>query len=209
MVFKLFIYTFPSFFLTYEIQPHISMYQVFDTFIIELILIEDFFLSLNSWHHAWPRFTSLKLHKWMKICLKNHPYIWHWCNIFMKKILNRERCTFILKLNPLELDIMAFFRTLTPWWFCSKSTPFLVMSLNFFANVFMKLKVLPLHMVFNFRHWPLSLVHGPICQLPHNDKLFYLVHTIRRILDFLQLWIITMAWPRTQHVIIALHWNYP
>jgi hypothetical protein len=33
------------------------MYQIFHTFIVKLILIEDFilfFFSLNSWRHAWP-----------------------------------------------------------------------------------------------------------------------------------------------------------
>jgi hypothetical protein len=34
---------------------------------------------------------------------------------------------------------------------------------------------------------------GPICRLPPNNKAKYLVRTIQRILDFLQLWIITMA----------------
>jgi hypothetical protein len=33
----------------------------------------------------------------------------------------------------------------------------------------------------------------PICQLPPNSKVDYLVRTLRCILDFLQLWIITMA----------------
>ncbi len=30
-------------------------------------------------------------------------------------------------------------------------------------------------------------LRGPICRLPPNNKINYLVHTIRRILDFLQL----------------------
>jgi hypothetical protein len=30
-----------------------------------LILIKDFFLSLNSWCPSWLRLTGLKLHKWM------------------------------------------------------------------------------------------------------------------------------------------------
>jgi hypothetical protein len=34
---------------------------------------------------------------------------------------------------------------------------------------------------------------GPIRQLPPNSKVNYLVRTIQRILDFLQLWTITMA----------------
>jgi hypothetical protein len=38
-------------------------------------------------------------------------------------------------------------------------------------------------------HW----LRGPICWLPPNSKADYLVRTIRRILDFLQLWTITMA----------------
>ncbi len=36
-------------------------------------------------------------------------------------------------------------------------------------------------------------LRGPIRRLPPNSKADYLVRTIRRILDFLQLWIITMA----------------
>jgi hypothetical protein len=50
--FRPLLYTFPSFSLTYKLQPCISMHQVFHTFIVELILIEDFFFSLNSGHHA-------------------------------------------------------------------------------------------------------------------------------------------------------------
>jgi hypothetical protein len=49
------------------------MYQVFHTFIVKLILIKDFFFSLNSWHCAWSHFMSLKSHKWMKNHPKNHP----------------------------------------------------------------------------------------------------------------------------------------
>jgi len=36
-------------------------------------------------------------------------------------------------------------------------------------------------------------LHGLIRQLPPNSKVDYLVRTIRRIVDFLQLWTITMA----------------
>ncbi len=36
-------------------------------------------------------------------------------------------------------------------------------------------------------------LRGPICRLPPNSKADYLVRTIRRILDFLQLWTITKA----------------
>ncbi len=38
-------------------------------------------------------------------------------------------------------------------------------------------------------HW----LRGPIRRLPRNSKADYLVRTIRRILDFLQLWTITKA----------------
>jgi hypothetical protein len=38
--------------LTYKLQSCVSRYQVFHTFIAKLILIEDFFLSLNSWCRA-------------------------------------------------------------------------------------------------------------------------------------------------------------
>jgi hypothetical protein len=50
--FRPLLYVFPSFSLTYKLQPRISMYQVFHTFITKLILIEYFFHFLNSWHHA-------------------------------------------------------------------------------------------------------------------------------------------------------------
>jgi hypothetical protein len=36
-------------------------------------------------------------------------------------------------------------------------------------------------------------LRNPICQLPPNSKADYLIRIIRRILDFLQLWTITMA----------------
>jgi hypothetical protein len=36
-------------------------------------------------------------------------------------------------------------------------------------------------------------LRSPICRLPPNSKANYLICTIRRILDFLQLWTITMA----------------
>jgi len=36
-------------------------------------------------------------------------------------------------------------------------------------------------------------LHGPILWLPPNSKVKYLIHTIWHILDFLQLWIITMG----------------
>jgi hypothetical protein len=38
-------YAFLSFSLTYKLQPRILMYQIFHTFIVELILIEDFSFS--------------------------------------------------------------------------------------------------------------------------------------------------------------------
>ncbi len=65
-------YIFLSFSLTYKLQSHIVMYQVFHTFIAKLILIKYFFHSLNSWSHAWPHFMGLKPHKWMKNHLRSH-----------------------------------------------------------------------------------------------------------------------------------------
>jgi hypothetical protein len=50
--FRPLLHIFPSFSLTYKLQSHILKYQVFHTFIAKLILIEDFFLSLNSWRCA-------------------------------------------------------------------------------------------------------------------------------------------------------------
>jgi hypothetical protein len=50
--FRLLLFAFLSFSLTYKLEPHILMYQVFHTFIVKLILIKDFFFSLNSWHCA-------------------------------------------------------------------------------------------------------------------------------------------------------------
>jgi len=50
---------------------------------------------------------------------------------------------------------------------------------------------------------------GSIRRSPPNSKADYLVRTIRRILDFLQLWTIIMAWPRILHVLAAPCWTYP
>jgi hypothetical protein len=44
---------YPYFSLTYKLQSRISRYQVFHTLIAKLILIKDFFLSLNSWDRTW------------------------------------------------------------------------------------------------------------------------------------------------------------
>ncbi len=50
----------------------------------------------------------------------------------------RGACSFWI--DPLKLDIIAFFRTLTPWWFCYKSTPLLVMNLKPFVKVVTRLR---------------------------------------------------------------------
>jgi hypothetical protein len=42
-----------------------------------------------------------------------------------------------------------------------------------------------------------------------NSKADYLVRTIRRILDFLQLWTIIKAYLRILHVFVAPCWAYP
>jgi hypothetical protein len=47
--FRPLLHIFPSFPLIYKLQSHISKYQVFHILIVKLILIKDFFLSLNSW----------------------------------------------------------------------------------------------------------------------------------------------------------------
>jgi hypothetical protein len=41
--------------------------------------------------------------------------------------------------------------------------------------------------------WHYHWLRGHICRLPFNSKADYLVHTIRRIIDFLQLWTIIVA----------------
>jgi hypothetical protein len=107
-------------------------------------LVEDFlYFPLKLWHCTWPHLTCFKLRKWMKSRPHNHLWIWRWCNILVMKTLNRERCALILKLMPLEFGIIAFFRTLTPWWFCYKSTPLLVMNPKPSMNVVTKLKTPP------------------------------------------------------------------
>jgi hypothetical protein len=50
--FRPLLHVFSSFSLMYTLQSHISKYQVFHKFIVKLILIKDFFLSLNPWHRA-------------------------------------------------------------------------------------------------------------------------------------------------------------
>jgi hypothetical protein len=36
-------------------------------------------------------------------------------HVFVMKIPNLKRCVFILKLNPLELGIIAYLQTFAPW----------------------------------------------------------------------------------------------
>jgi hypothetical protein len=52
-------------------------------------------------------------------------------------------------------------------------------------------------------------LRDPIRRLSPNNKADYLVRTIRRILDFLQLWTITKAYLRILHVPVAPCWAYP
>jgi hypothetical protein len=59
------------------------------------------------------------------------------------KILNYEKCAFVLKLNPLELGIIAFFPNSCTLVICYKLTSLLVMNLKLSIKVFMKLKKPP------------------------------------------------------------------
>jgi hypothetical protein len=63
-------------------------------------------------------------------------------HILSMKIPNLERCTLVLKLNPLEPGTIVFLRTLAPWSTCCKSTSLLMMNPKPFMKVIMKLKIL-------------------------------------------------------------------
>jgi hypothetical protein len=118
------------------------MYQVLHTFIVELILIK-FFFSFLEFMALWmttfygPQVAQINEDSPMKSSL-----IWQWHNILVMKIPNRKRCAIILKLNPVELGIIAFFQTLAPWSFCCKSISLLVMNLKSYVKVVTKLKTL-------------------------------------------------------------------
>jgi hypothetical protein len=102
--------------------------------------LKIFSLSLNSWRCAWPHFTSLKSHKWMKNCPRIVLRFDIGPNTLVMKISNRERCTLVLKLNPLELGVIIILWTFVPWWFCYRSTPLIVMNLKLSMKFFMKLE---------------------------------------------------------------------
>jgi hypothetical protein len=129
---------FHSFSLIYKLHSRISMYQVFHTFIIKLILIKDW----NSWHCAWPQLTGLKLHKWTK----NHLGIIPRCNINPTfswwKFWNMTCAPLFWNWTLLNLVLSKKLWTLIPWWFCYKLTPFLMMKLKLYTIFFMKLKTL-------------------------------------------------------------------
>jgi hypothetical protein len=57
------------------------------------------------------------------------------------KNLNFERCVHVLKLNPLELGIIVFHRTLAFLWSCCKWTLLLVTNLKPYVKVIKKLKI--------------------------------------------------------------------
>jgi hypothetical protein len=132
--------------------------KFFHTFITKLILIEDFFISLNSWCCACLCFMGLKLHKWMKKPLENCPYIWHWPNTFVIKFSNHKWCAFILRSNSLELGIIKFLWIPIPWWVCYRLTLFLVINIKLFVKVLWNWKHFNVYMFFNFWRWTLSLV---------------------------------------------------
>ncbi len=64
-------------------------------------------------------------------------------NILVMKTSHRKRCALILKSIPLELGIITFFQILTPWWFCCRSTLFLVMNSKPYVKVITKLRTPP------------------------------------------------------------------
>ncbi len=119
------------------------MYQVFLTFIAELILIKDFsfpwihgithdhILWASNYTNEWrttpriiPKFDNDPTPLWWRFqTTKNAPLSWSW--------------TF------LSLVLLHFFQTLVPWWFCCRLTPLLVVNLKLFTKVFTKLKTLP------------------------------------------------------------------
>ncbi len=106
------------------------------------------------------------------------------------KNLNREKCALVLKLIPLELGTIAFAQTLTLLQVdpafgdepktvsesCYKTEDTSIFTWSSIPGV-------------GHYRW----LRDPIHQLPPNNKVDYLVRTIRRILNFLQLWTIIVT----------------
>jgi hypothetical protein len=104
------------------------------------------------------------------------------------KILNCDKCIFISKLNPFNLGIIAFFWILVPWWFCYRSTLFLMMNLKLFVKRFYEIEntsIFAWSSILGVGHY--SCFYSLICRLPLNSLANYLVHTIWCIINFLQL----------------------
>jgi hypothetical protein len=105
---------------------------------------------------------------------------------------NLERCALILKSNPLEsLLYFVEFRTqvillqVDP---ASSDEPETVCEGCYETK---DISIFAWSLVPDVRHY--RWLRGPIHRLPPNSKADYLVCTIRHILDFLQMWTITMA----------------
>ncbi len=147
--------------------------QVPHTFIVDLIWLKifSFFLEIMVSHMGTsygPQATQaneeLALEASLHLTLMQHPH---------DKNLNCKRCKLILKLIPLELSTTAFPWTLTPWWFCYKSTPLLVMNLEPSMKVVMKLKTLPFSHGLQFL--ALDIIVGYTVQL--TDYLLIIMQT--------------------------------
>jgi len=100
--------------------------------------------------------------------------------------------------TPVRAWYIEFLWTLIPWWYCCRLLSFLAMNLKLFTKAFTKLKTPQFLHGFQFLVLDTSVGHycwlfGLICWMTPNNKVDYLVHTIQRILDFLQLWHTTMA----------------
>jgi hypothetical protein len=92
----------------------------------------------------------------------------------------------VLKLNPFELGTIAFLRTFTPWWFCCKSISLSYNEPKIDYEVYYETEntyIFAWFSILGVKHY--RWLHGSICWLAPNNKVDYLVCTIRRILYFL------------------------
>jgi len=156
---RLWLYAFFAFSLTYKLQSHISMYQVFHTFIVKLILIEDLFsfpwlhgimhdhfLRVSNYTSEWrttfgviPKFDiDVTSSWWRSLTVKSAPSSWSWTPLSL--VLS----------HFFELSHLGNFLANWPcfwWWTWSRLWRLLWNWRHFY-----------LHMVFNSWLWTLSLV---------------------------------------------------
>jgi hypothetical protein len=153
----------------------------------------SFLFSLKLWCRALSHLTGPKPHKRMKNRLRNHFRFDPNVTSLRRRTRTSRGARSFWSWTPSSL-VLSYFAELLHLGDLVTSRPyFRWRTWNYLWKLLQNQRHFYVHLVFSSRCWTLSLVASLIRQLPPNSKADYLVRTIWCIIDFLQLWTITMA----------------